>query len=100
MVSVTEKLLSYGTDDLKTEKTIQLALSTRKPKPLQEKNNSTQQDKNNSTRPQERNNSTQQWKTTQLSSRNQTTQLCTAVDRLHRLYSRIGFFYLLTSLML
>ncbi|GFX52944.1 hypothetical protein TNCV_3228121 [Trichonephila clavipes] len=43
--------------------------------------------------------------TTQLASRNETTQLCTAVDRLqppttacnrlHRLYSRIGFFYLL-----
>ncbi|GFU53209.1 hypothetical protein TNCV_2952531 [Trichonephila clavipes] len=47
--------------------------------------------------------------TTQLVSRNETTQLCTAVDRLqppappvtacnrlHRLYSRIGFFYLLS----
>ncbi|GFV84451.1 hypothetical protein TNCV_5007151 [Trichonephila clavipes] len=37
--------------------------------------------------------------TTQLVGRNETTQLCTAVDRLqrlHRLYSRIGFFYLLT----
>ncbi|GFW11875.1 transposable element Tcb2 transposase [Trichonephila clavipes] len=33
--------------------------------------------------------------TTQLASRDETTQLCTAVDRLHRLYSRIGFFYLL-----
>ncbi|GFU03850.1 hypothetical protein TNCV_3646281 [Trichonephila clavipes] len=43
--------------------------------------------------------------TTQLVSRNETTQLCTAVDRLqlpetavdrlHHLYSRIGFFYLL-----
>ncbi|GFW52987.1 hypothetical protein TNCV_935121 [Trichonephila clavipes] len=43
--------------------------------------------------------------TTQLVSKNETTQLCTAVDRLqppanaynrlHRLYSRIGFFYLL-----
>ncbi|GFU53733.1 hypothetical protein TNCV_107591, partial [Trichonephila clavipes] len=61
------------------------------------------------------NETTQQEKTTQLSSRNETTQLvsrnettqfCTAVDRLqpptlacnrlHRLYSRIGFFYLLT----
>ncbi|GFU06274.1 hypothetical protein TNCV_4765711 [Trichonephila clavipes] len=49
--------------------------------------------------------------TTQLVSRNETTQLCTAVNRLqppttacnrlhrlHRLYSRIGFFYLLTIL--
>ncbi|GFX63000.1 hypothetical protein TNCV_1100931 [Trichonephila clavipes] len=45
--------------------------------------------------------------TTQLVSRNETTQLCTAVDRLQppatackrlrRLYSRIGFFYLLTN---
>ncbi|GFU86397.1 uncharacterized protein TNCV_1417491 [Trichonephila clavipes] len=33
--------------------------------------------------------------TTQPGSRNETTQLCTAVDRLH---SRIGFFYLLSSL--
>ncbi|GFT24730.1 transposable element Tc3 transposase [Trichonephila clavipes] len=72
---------------------------------------------NNSTQQQER--TTQQEKTTQLSSRNETTQLCTAVDRLqppttaynrlqppattcnrlhrlHRLYSRIGFFYLLS----
>ncbi|GFU40301.1 hypothetical protein TNCV_2835731 [Trichonephila clavipes] len=32
--------------------------------------------------------------TTQLVSRNETTQLCTAVDRL---YSRIGFFYLLLT---
>ncbi|GFT08386.1 hypothetical protein TNCV_2751221 [Trichonephila clavipes] len=45
---------------------------------------------------QERNNSTQQEKTTQLVSRNEQTQLCTVVNRLHRLYSRIGFFYLLT----
>ncbi|GFW99431.1 hypothetical protein TNCV_3007331 [Trichonephila clavipes] len=43
-----------------------------------------------------RNETTQQEKTTQLGSRNETAQLCTAVDRLHRLYSRIGFFYLLT----
>ncbi|GFW54275.1 hypothetical protein TNCV_1560531 [Trichonephila clavipes] len=53
------------------------------------------------------NGTTEQEKTTQLVSRNETTQLCTAVDRLqspataynrlHRLYSRIGFFYLLTS---
>ncbi|GFV88663.1 hypothetical protein TNCV_1593831 [Trichonephila clavipes] len=72
------------------EKTIQLAPSTRKPKPLQEKNNSTQQEKkhfdstgrNNSTRYQERNNSTQQEKTTQLGSRNETTQLCFGVHRL------------------
>ncbi|GFS99982.1 hypothetical protein TNCV_4196621 [Trichonephila clavipes] len=72
----------------------------------------------NSTRHQERNNSTQQEKTTQLGSRNETTQLSrrkhlnssagmkhstlhcrrpprTAYNRLHRLYSRIGFFYLL-----
>ncbi|GFY10289.1 hypothetical protein TNCV_2629681 [Trichonephila clavipes] len=33
--------------------------------------------------------------TTQLGSRTETTQLGTAVDRLHRLYSRIGFFYVL-----
>ncbi|GFW01998.1 hypothetical protein TNCV_1148781 [Trichonephila clavipes] len=65
---------------------------------------------NNSTRQHERNNSTgennstrQQERTTQLDRRNETTQLCTAVDRLqslatayNRLYSRIGFFYLLT----
>ncbi|GFU33531.1 hypothetical protein TNCV_1797651 [Trichonephila clavipes] len=48
--------------------------------------------------------------TTQLVSRNETTQLCTAVDRLqapttacnrlHRLYSRIGFFYLLPTRLL
>ncbi|GFX75720.1 hypothetical protein TNCV_2082311 [Trichonephila clavipes] len=71
------------------EKTIQLAPSTRKSKPMQEKNNSTRQH--------ERNNSTQQEKTTQpgnmnettqLSSRNEitqqekTTQLVIAVDRL------------------
>ncbi|GFU35188.1 hypothetical protein TNCV_2106301 [Trichonephila clavipes] len=37
---------------------------------------------NNSTRHQERNNSTQQEKTTHLDSRNETTQLCTAVNRL------------------
>ncbi|GFX30022.1 hypothetical protein TNCV_2617331 [Trichonephila clavipes] len=43
------------------EKTIQLAPSTRKPKPLQEKNNSTHHEK-----------------TTQLSSRNETTRLCAA----------------------
>ncbi|GFT54634.1 hypothetical protein TNCV_811331 [Trichonephila clavipes] len=49
------------------EKTIQLAPSTRKSKPMQEKNNSTRQ--------YERNNSTQQEKTTQLGSRNATTQL-------------------------
>ncbi|GFT46956.1 hypothetical protein TNCV_3746421 [Trichonephila clavipes] len=83
---------------------------------------------NNSTRQQERNNSTQQEKTTQLVGRNETTQLCTAVDRLqppttacnrlqppatacnrlqppacnrlHRLYSRIGFFYLLICILL
>ncbi|GFT80653.1 hypothetical protein TNCV_4598871 [Trichonephila clavipes] len=72
---------------------------------------------NNSTQQQER---TTQFgsrnETTQLVSRNETTQLCTAVDRLqlnssvgtkqlnsalpstacNRLYSRIGFFYLLT----
>ncbi|GFU54076.1 hypothetical protein TNCV_3313451 [Trichonephila clavipes] len=67
---------------------MQLAPSTRKPKPLPEKNNSTRhQERNNSTRHQERNNSTLQEKT---------TRLCTAVDRLHRFYSGIGFFYLLT----
>ncbi|GFV96771.1 hypothetical protein TNCV_3388641 [Trichonephila clavipes] len=42
--------------------------STRKPKPLQEKNNSTQHEK-----------------TTQLGSRIEITQLCAAVDRLHHL---------------
>ncbi|GFY23000.1 hypothetical protein TNCV_2182611 [Trichonephila clavipes] len=68
----------------------------------------------NRRRHQERNNSTQQEKTTQLGRRNETTQLCVAVNRLHhlqppappttacttykRLYSRIGFFYLLMSL--
>ncbi|GFX14558.1 hypothetical protein TNCV_1986711 [Trichonephila clavipes] len=51
---------------------------------------------------------TQQEKTTQLVSRNETTKLRTAVDRLrppttacnhlHRLYNRIGFFYLLPRL--
>ncbi|GFX64225.1 hypothetical protein TNCV_2688051 [Trichonephila clavipes] len=49
------------------EKTIRLAPSTRKPKPLQEKSDSTRQH--------ERNNSTQQEKTTQLGSMNETTQL-------------------------
>ncbi|GFW88178.1 hypothetical protein TNCV_3500671 [Trichonephila clavipes] len=55
------------------------------------------------------NETTQQEKTTQLSSRNEqlnsaagTKQLnsalpSTAYNRLHRLYSRIGFFYLLTD---
>ncbi|GFW36329.1 hypothetical protein TNCV_3712501 [Trichonephila clavipes] len=73
--------------------------STRKSKPMQ--------DKNNSPRQHERSNSTQQEKTTQLSSRNETTQLgrrkqlnsalpSTAYNRLNRLYSRIRFFYLLT----
>ncbi|GFX64414.1 uncharacterized protein TNCV_4043061 [Trichonephila clavipes] len=41
------------------------------------------------------NNSTRQEKATQLGSRNETTQLCTVYNRLHRLYSRIGFSYLL-----
>ncbi|GFW15527.1 hypothetical protein TNCV_4656671 [Trichonephila clavipes] len=79
-----------------------------------ERNNSTGE--NNSTQQQERttqlssmNETTQlasRNETTQLVSRNETTQLCTSVDRLqppttacnrlHRLYSRIGFFYLLT----
>ncbi|GFX65729.1 transposon Tf2-6 polyprotein [Trichonephila clavipes] len=45
------------------EKTIQLAPSNRKPKPLQEENNSTRQH--------ERNNSTQHEKTTQLNMRKQ-----------------------------
>ncbi|GFX34052.1 hypothetical protein TNCV_912531 [Trichonephila clavipes] len=36
-------------------------------------------------------------KPTQLGSKYETTQLCAAVDRLHRLCSRIGFSYLLTS---
>ncbi|GFV18773.1 hypothetical protein TNCV_4756601 [Trichonephila clavipes] len=71
---------------------------------MQEKNNSTQQQER-TTQLDSRN------ETTQLVSRNETTQLCTAVDRLqppatactaynrlHRLYSRIGFFYLLTLL--
>ncbi|GFU82023.1 hypothetical protein TNCV_517031 [Trichonephila clavipes] len=75
---------------------------------------------NDSTRHQEQNKSTQQEKTTQLVSRNETTQLSrrkqlnsltgtkqlksalsstayTAYNRLHRLYSRIGFLYLLSS---
>ncbi|GFU32314.1 hypothetical protein TNCV_1733861 [Trichonephila clavipes] len=69
------------------EKTIQLAPSFRKPKPLQEKNNSTQQ--------KERNDSTRQEKTTQFGSRNETTRLCAACNRL---YSRIGFSYLLTPI--
>ncbi|GFX46924.1 uncharacterized protein TNCV_4040681 [Trichonephila clavipes] len=64
-----------GTIMTEYEKTIQLAHSTRKPKPLQEKNNSTQQEKNNSTRQQERNNSTQQEETTQLGTRNEITRL-------------------------
>ncbi|GFT37605.1 hypothetical protein TNCV_66871 [Trichonephila clavipes] len=63
---------------------------------------------NNSTRQHERNNSTQQQeRTTQLNRRKQlnstvgTKQLnsalpSTAYNRLHRFYSRIGFFYLLT----
>ncbi|GFY04916.1 uncharacterized protein TNCV_2175721 [Trichonephila clavipes] len=38
--------------------------------------------------------------TIQLGSRNETTQLCASVDRLHRLYSRIGFSYLLTFMQL
>ncbi|GFX13901.1 hypothetical protein TNCV_3422121 [Trichonephila clavipes] len=50
----------------------------------QERNRSTQDEQNNSTR-EERNNYTQQEKTTHFGSRNETTQLCTAVDRLHRL---------------
>ncbi|GFY04422.1 hypothetical protein TNCV_4415101 [Trichonephila clavipes] len=53
---------------------------------------------NNSTQQQER--TTQHGsrnETTQLVSMTETTQLCIAVDRLHRLYSRIGFFYLLRS---
>ncbi|GFW25036.1 hypothetical protein TNCV_3155391 [Trichonephila clavipes] len=68
---------------------------------MQEKNNSTRQcernnstGENNSTRQQERNNSTRQQE------RNNSTLNCrrpptTACNRLHRLYSRIGFFYLL-----
>ncbi|GFX65151.1 hypothetical protein TNCV_4820421 [Trichonephila clavipes] len=35
--------------------------------------------------------------TTQLGNRKKTTQLCAAVDCLHRLYSRIGFSYLLAA---
>ncbi|GFU79664.1 uncharacterized protein TNCV_4484961 [Trichonephila clavipes] len=38
--------------------------------------------------------------TTQLSSRNETTQPCGAVDRLNRLYSRIGFSYLLLAILM
>ncbi|GFT14964.1 hypothetical protein TNCV_1484201 [Trichonephila clavipes] len=65
-------------------------------------NETTQQEK--TTQLSSRNETTQlasRNETTQLVSRNETTQLCTAVDRLqrlHRLYSRIGFFYLLTGL--
>ncbi|GFS70509.1 hypothetical protein TNCV_2671321, partial [Trichonephila clavipes] len=48
--------------------------STRKPKPLLEKSNSTQHEKNNSTQ-HEKNNSTQQKKTTQLGNRNEATHI-------------------------
>ncbi|GFW78949.1 hypothetical protein TNCV_3305481 [Trichonephila clavipes] len=40
----------------------------------------------------------QQERTTQLGSRNEITQLGKMYNRLQRLYSRIGFFYLLPSL--
>ncbi|GFT25267.1 hypothetical protein TNCV_181291 [Trichonephila clavipes] len=74
-VEFSRRLVESRSDKLKQEKTIQLAPSTRKSKPMQEKNNSTRQhERNNSTQQQER--------TTQLVSRTETTQLCTAVDHL------------------
>ncbi|GFU70183.1 uncharacterized protein TNCV_5057751 [Trichonephila clavipes] len=63
------------------KKTIQLAPSARKPKPMQEKNNSTLVSRNETTQLNRRKQLNSE-KTTQLVSRNETTQLCTAVNRL------------------